>query len=179
MKCNGTFRSVYNAVLYDLELGNWNINSSWQLNKKYDTIVCTRCAYFAKDPEDFIARCYDNLNDGGQIYIDWGLGDHWRFKNFKIGWVKDGEHEFAYQNDNFLWSTVWSDSFMEDEQYKLFEKRVEKFGYTDVKNSIYSEVPNILNTNTIKKYFSICYNLLALWEDYPQLYILLHGIKKK
>ena len=170
---------IQHGDLYDLELGNWNINSSWKLNKKYDTIVCTRCAYFAKDPEDFIARCYDNLNDGGQIYIDWGLGDHWRFKNFKIGWVKDGEHEFAYQNDNFLWSTVWSDSFMEDEQYKLFEKRVEKFGYTDVKNSIYSEVPNILNTNTIKKYFSICYNLLALWEDYPQLYILLHGIKKK
>ena len=110
--------------LYDLQLGNWNINSDWSLEKKYDTIVCTRCPYFAKDPEDFIRRCHDHLNPGGRLIVDWGLGDHWRFDNYKIGWVKNGEHEYHYTDDNFLWSTVWDDSFKEHEQYKSFCKKV-------------------------------------------------------
>ena len=36
-----------NRSFYDLSLGNWNINSDWSLDKKYDLIVCTRCAYFS------------------------------------------------------------------------------------------------------------------------------------
>ena len=35
-------------------MGNWDINTDWELKKKYNTIICTRCAYFAKNPEDFI-----------------------------------------------------------------------------------------------------------------------------
>jgi len=96
----------FNGDCYDLKLGNWNINSEWELDKKYDTIVSLRCPYFAKDPEDFIKRCYRHLNESGKLYVDWGLGDHWRFDKFKIGWVKDGEHEYAYKEDNFLWSAV-------------------------------------------------------------------------
>ena len=92
---------ISSGDLYDLELGNWNINSDWKLPKKYNSIISTRCPYFAKNPKDFIKRCYDNLEDNGEIFLDWGLGDHWRFENYKVGWVKDGEHEFAYKNDNF------------------------------------------------------------------------------
>ena len=33
---------------YDLSLKNWNINSEWELDKKYDRIISTRCPYFAK-----------------------------------------------------------------------------------------------------------------------------------
>ena len=93
---------LFNGELYDLSLKNWNINSKWKLPKLYDTIICTRCAYFSRDPEDFIKRCYDHLKPNGLLYVDWGLGDHWRFKSYKIGWVKDNEHEYAYEDNNFL-----------------------------------------------------------------------------
>jgi len=168
----------FDGDLYDLQLNNWNINNSWELEKKYDTIICTRTAYFAKNPEDFIKRCCNNLNENGKLYVDWGLGDHWRFKNYKIGWVKDSEHEFAYGEDNYLWSTVWHDSFLSHPQFKLFEKRVKKFGYSDTKQAICEEVPVIYNLKRIKKYFKMNYNIITLWEDIPQIYILLEGQKQ-
>ena len=77
--------NFYNGDLYDLSLDNWNINSEWILKKKYDTIICTRCAYFAEDPWDFIERCHEHLNKDGVLYVDWGLGDHWRFEGVR-GW---------------------------------------------------------------------------------------------
>ena len=169
---------IGNGDLYDLQLGNWNINSEWKLSKKYNSIICTRCPYFAKDPKDFIKRCYDNLEVGGEIFLDWGLGDHWRFENYKVGWVKDGEHEFAYEKDNFLWSTVFNKSFLKNEQYLLYEERVKKFGYNNVKKAIYEEIPEVLELDYIKKYFDISYNLLSVWDDLPQLYIFVKGIKK-
>ena len=88
-----TDNTFFDGDLYDLQLKNWDINSSWQLHEKYDTIISLRCPYFAKDPQEFIRRCYNSLNDGGVLYADWGLGDHWRFKQYKVGWVKDGEQE--------------------------------------------------------------------------------------
>ena len=172
-----TTHDHFSGDLYDLQLDNWNINSEWSLPKKYDTIICTRCAYFAKDPKDFIKRCYESLNEGGTLYVDWGLGDHWRFENYKIGWAKDGEHESFYGRNNFLWSTVWDDSFLENSDFKLFCERTEKFGYSDIKNAIFQEVPKVLNLDYIKQYFNIEYNMLALWDDLPQLYILLKGKK--
>ena len=173
-----TNNNWFNGDLYDLQLNNWNINDQWKLKKKYDTIISLRCPYFAKDPEDFIKRCYDNLNDGGFLYTDWGLGDHWRFDDYKVGWVKDGKQEYAYKDDNFLWSSVWDDSFLEDEQYKLFCTKVTKFSYKDIKKAIFQEVPKILELNVIKKYFDMTYNISTLWSDKPQLYILISGIKK-
>ena len=79
---------------FDLSLNNWNINDKdWEIeNNSYDLIVCTRCAYFAKNPLDFITKCHGLLKPGGSMLVDWGLGDHWRFENYKVGWVKDGEH---------------------------------------------------------------------------------------
>jgi len=169
--------SWFDGDLYDLELNNWNINSEWKLTKKYDTIVSLRCPYFAKDPKDFVRRCYDNLNPGGRLYADWGLGDHWRFENFKVGWVKNGEHEWAYQPDNYLWSTVWDDCFIDNSQFKLFESRVEKFDYPSVKDAIYREVPSVLPLKEINKYFELSYNILTLWEDKPQIYFFIKGVK--
>jgi|TARA_R110002020_G_scaffold46994_7_gene134069 SAM-dependent methyltransferase len=173
-----TNNSFFGGDLYDLRLGNWDINSDWQLDKKYDTIICTRCAYFAKQPEQFIERCYNSLNDGGRLYVDWGLGDHWRFDDYKVGWVKNGEHEYAYKDDNFLWSTIWDDSFLENEQFNVFSQRVKKFGYEDMKKEIFEEVPKVLIAEDVEKYFSTSYSLMALWEDNPQIYILLCGVKR-
>jgi len=164
--------------LYDLQLGNWNINSEWELPKKYDTIICLRCAYFSKNPEDFIVRCYNSLNDGGKLYVDWGLGDHWRFEDYKIGWVKNKKQEYSYHEDNYLWSTVWDDSFVANPEYNKFEQRVSKFDYTDVKKAIHEEVPSLCQIKSIKKYFDLRYNMMALWNDMPQLYILISGRKK-
>ena len=165
----------FSGDLYDRSLDNWNINSPWKLPKKYDTIICTRCAYFAKYPEDFILRCHNALNANGRLYVDWGLGDHWRFENYKIGWVKDDEQERHYGDKNYLWSTVWDDSFEEDKNFKLFSERVKKFGYDNVKQAIFNEVPSILDLSFVKKYFNIDYKHLTLWDDLPQLYILLQG----
>ena len=110
--------------------------------------------------------------------VDWGLGDHWRFENYKIGWIKDGEQEHAYKEDNFLWSAIWDDSFFEDYQFELFSRRVKKFGYDDVKKAIFDEVPKVMDLSYIKEYFTASHTMMSLWDDGPQLYILVGGIKK-
>jgi SAM-dependent methyltransferase len=170
--------NFYNGDLYDLSLDNWNINSEWMLKKKYDTIICTRCAYFAEDPWDFIERCHEHLNKDGVLYVDWGLGDHWRFEDYKIGWVKNERQEYAYQDDNYLWSTVWDKRFKSNDQYKFFCKNVEKFGYNNVEKAIIKEVPRVLKLDYIKLFFNVEYDILSLWEDSPQLYVLIKAIKK-
>tara|TARA_R110001592_G_C13189919_1_gene752323 strand:+ start:5549 stop:6151 length:603 start_codon:yes stop_codon:yes gene_type:complete len=173
-----TDNSLFEGDLYDLQLKNWDINSKWGLPKKYDNIISIRCPYFSKNPEDFILRCYNNLNEEGTILLDWGLGDHWRFEKYKIGWIKEGEQEYCYGKENFLWSTVWSDDFLNDYEYKKFSNYVFKFGYSDIKKAIFKEVPCVLNLDFIKNYFDISYKLLTLWEDSPQLYIFIQGKKR-
>ena len=170
--------SYFQGDVYDLSLGNWDINSEWTLPQKYDTIICTRCAYFAKDPQDFIKRCYDNLNTNGKLFVDWGLGDHWRFSNFKVGWLKDKEHEWAYKEGNYLWSTVWDDSFISNNQFQLFSQRIQKHNYQNTQAAIFNEVPKVIDINFINNFFETEYNMLALWEDLPQLYILVSCKKK-
>lgn len=163
---------------FDISLNGWNINDkNWNIGNDYDLIVCTRCPYFSKAPLDFFKKCHEALRPGGLIFADWGLGDHWRFDDFKIGWVKNNSHEFAYFDDNFLWSSVWHDSFLEDKNFKEFSKRVKKFGYKDVKKSIFEEVPSVIDLSDVNHLFNIGYNLLTLWEDSPQLYIILLGEK--
>lgn len=170
--------------LYDLSFTDhrhWDINDEWELPKKYGSIVSTRCPYFAKDPKGFIKRCWKNLEKDGEILLDWGLGDHWRFEKYKVGWKKDGEHEFAYAPNNFLWSTVWDGDFYRDPQFLLFADRVKKFGYQhkwDVASAIVEEVPEILPLWFIKEYFDAKVMLWTVWEDFPQLYIFIWGKKK-
>ena len=79
-----TENNLFDGDLYDLRLKNWNINSDWKLKTNYDTIISLRCPYFAKNPLEFIKKCHENLSEGGKIYLDWGLGDHWRFPTYKI-----------------------------------------------------------------------------------------------
>lgn len=169
--------SAQNRDFYDLSLGNWNINSfPYNINKKYDLIVCTRCAYFSKHPEKMLEEFFQALNPGGIIFIDWGLGDHWRFKDYKVGWVKNSEQEHAYEEGNFLWSTVWHDSFLNNSEYKLFENWVKRFGYEDVKSAIKDEVPVILN---LSKYENVQLDIKSLWPESPQLYVLCKFQKSK
>jgi len=169
---------MFDGDLYDLSLGNWEINSEWMLPKKYDTIICTRCAYFAQKPYNFIERCHNSLNDNGRLYVDWGIGDHWRFTKFKVGWNKNGEQEYAYSRTNFLWSMVWNDDFLKDKECIRFEKEIEKYGYSSLKDAIYLEVPSILDTYHIDKYFKeVKYNILTIVSPYLQMYVLVSGVK--
>ena len=156
---------------FDISLGNWNINENWDLNRKYDLIVCTRCAYFSRDPKLFIQKCKYHLNQGGHALIDWGLGDHWRFSNYKIGWIKDDEHEFAYGSENFLYSCFWRDSLSNDAEVKNFWKAVIDLnvGYNqrdDISSVVTREVPKIVDYETISL------KTKFLWKDCPQLYII-------
>ena len=169
---------------YDLQLGNWEINDpKWKTGSGYDLVICTRCAYFSKDPVTFLEKCIDITAPGGFILVDWGIGDHWRFDNYKVGWVKDGEHEFAYEDENYLWSAIWHDEFASKPAFKNFEEWVKKHGYHDVKSAIFKEVPSVLDLGEdipVLKNISISCRLLALWEDLPQLYtVLLLGKPKE
>ena len=169
---------LFRGDLFDRDLDNWEINSDWELGSKYDTIICTRCAYFAKDLKDFFKRVYDHLEDGGIFYVDFGIGDHWRYDIYKIGWVKDGEHESAYWDENYLWSSVWDDRFLEDEHFMKFCEFVEKKDYADVKKSLFEETPEILNLDKLNDMFDITYETLTLWEDSPQFNVLLKCAKR-
>ena len=173
-----TNNNYFQGDLYDLSLNNWDINSEWKLAQRYDTIICTRCAYFSKDPRGFVELCHEHLKPKGKLFVDWGIGDHWRFPNYKVGWVKNGEHEWAYEKDNYLWSTIWDDSFVKDNEYQIFSQRIQRHNYQDAKKAIFDEVPKVVNLEFIDMFFETKYNMLALWEDLPQLYILISGTKK-
>lgn len=162
--------------LYDLDLNSFNINSDWHLNRKYKSIICTRCLYFCKDPLLFFKKCKEYLLKDGEIFVDLGLGHHWnKFKNFKVGWIKDSEQEWEYKINNFLWSTIWDKSFLENKQVQLFQKRIKKFGYNDLSLAIEEEVPIIMKYEDLNKIFkNIKIDFLTLWEDMPQLYIFIN-----
>ena len=160
---------------YDLSLNNWEINTHpWDINKKYDLVVCTRCAYFSRDPKKFLNEVVNITRPGGAFLVDWGLGDHWRFKDYKIGWVKNKEQEYAYHDKNYLWSTVWHDEFKKASEFQKFSKWVKKFDYDSVKDAIYKEVPVVLNLSEMSD-IRMNVSLLCLWEDRPQLYIIVVG----
>jgi hypothetical protein len=155
---------------YDLHLGNWNINQDWTLKQQYELIVCTRCAYFAKDPKVFIEKCRSHLEENGQALIDWGLGDHWRFEKYKVGWVRDGEHEHAYEKDNYLYSCYWDDSLLEEKEVQDYWQCVtsKNWGYDSsesMSHVVKREVPNLLNYKPRK------ITTKFLWPERPQLYI--------
>lgn len=168
---------------YDLSFTdefNWNINDNWSLNREYRSLVSTRCPYFAKDPNDFLLRCHQHLLPGGTIFFDFGLGDHWRFEEFKIGWIKNGEQEFAYDERNFLWSTLWDAEIAIHPESKKFEMWCKRFGYDDLSAAVKIEVPSIISLDDVRRIFDhVSWNALALWEDSPQLYIFVIAQKKK
>jgi SAM-dependent methyltransferase len=155
---------------YDLQLNNWNINDDWKLSNSYDLMVCTRCAYFSKNPFQFIEKCKKHLNPGGKALIDWGLGDHWRFEDYKVGWLRNGKQEFSYQNDNFLHSCLWRKEFENDSEVVKFSESVRgRFGYDkneELDAIVRKEIPQIVDYKCDNIKFKF------LWPEKPQLYII-------
>lgn len=165
---------------YDIRLGgagSWDINSEWSLKRKYDLIVSTRCPYFSRNPRDFIDRCDAHLNVGGRIMLDFGLGDHWRFDAFKVGWVRNGEHEWAYDKRNTLHSCLWRHEFVMQPEVQAFVKSIAgRFGYPDapdIDKIICDEVPALVDYDYERIRFKM------LWPTTPQLYIITLGHPKR
>ena len=160
---------------YDMELDNWDINSNnWNIEKKYDLVVSTRCPYFAKDPKTFIEKSIDILNPGGYFLADWGLGDHWRYEDFKVGWVKGEEHESFYSDNNFLWSFVWHRQLAKEPEFLSFAENVKKFGYNDVEKAIDTEIPAVMyleDSDFDIDAYEMKASMLSLWPERPQLYV--------
>jgi SAM-dependent methyltransferase len=167
-----TSRIHADKEFYDLQLKNCDINdNAWSPKNVYDLIICTRCAYFAKDPDGFVKRCLSWLNTGGILFIDWGLGDHWRFPKFKVGWVRDNEHEYAEYcgKKHFLYSCMWSHELEQNVATIDFKRNIERFGYDPdrmMSEILLAEVPSVYAGADVKRT-----ELLTLWPDTPQLYI--------
>ena len=163
--------NVSNRDFYDLSLGNWQINSDWQLDKKYDLIISTRCPYFAKNPQEFVEKCKSSLKPGGYALIDWGLGDHWRFDKFKVGWHRDDELEFAYEPDNYLHSCFWNENVASHPEALAFWNAVlhNNYGYSSsetLDHVVKREVPSLVSYETKDL------RLKFMWPESPQLYII-------
>jgi hypothetical protein len=160
----------------DFESFVWNINEGFQPNRKYDLIVATRCPYFSKNPAAFVEDCMNSLNPGGMLLCDWGLGDHWRFKSYKVGWVRDGEHEWAYEQNNLLHSCLWNKEIANNDETIAFWKYAKKAGaYDDTKtleSVINEEVPALCD------YDYDFLRVLMMWPEAPQLYLITVTIKK-
>lgn len=165
---------------YDISLKNWNINDfPYDLKRKYDIIVCTRCPYFSNNPKKFIEALSNSLNKGGRIFLDWGLGDHLRYEKFRVGFQDNNEKEQCYFEGNYMSSCLWEDEFAQNKNVKVFSERIKKYGYEDLCKAVKNEVPEIISLKDVEVFFdNIQMLFLPLWEDSPQLYIILQGIKK-
>ena len=167
---------------YDLSLGNWDINSDWELPRRYNTLICTRTAPFSKDPLDFITRCYKSLEAEGKLYVDWLYGEHWRFPLFKVGWLRQGEHEYAYGEENHLWSGVWDESFTESPEVRKFFSEIAAGGFysdeTVLRDLVKVEVPSMLELKEIEAMFNTRCHFLYCNVVAPSLYVLLECSKR-
>jgi SAM-dependent methyltransferase len=173
--------SAEKKTFFDLSIGNWNINEFPYHNQSFDLIICTRCAYFCKSPLDMIRNFYECLEEKGTLFLDWGLGDHWRFDEYRVGWKNKNDHEWAYQKDNFLWSCLWEKQFTIEENVIHFSKQIKKFGYNDLHSAVIDEIPSIVTLEDVQSqgFEIVKFDTLYLWPTAPQLYLLLNLRKIK
>ena len=166
-----------NKKFYDIALDNWRINDEvWNIEENtFDVAICTRCAYFSNDPHSLVEKMLSIVKCGGKVFIDWGLGDHWRLQPYKVGWIKNGLHEsVSYQtHESKLYSCFWIDDLENHEQVIKFKNELHRQGLYDMfkvnlGDIIRHEVPNILDASEFKP---IHIDALKLWDSEPQLYI--------
>jgi SAM-dependent methyltransferase len=158
------------AEFLDISLGNWEINAGPWPNDKFDAVVCTRCAYFSSDAQAFIEKCKSMTKPGGIVFIDWGLGDHWRFKEFKVGWRSDSEEETVLFNGHrsSLRSAFWHPRLEDHSEVQKFKTWIKKFGYEgSLTDHILRETSSVSSDT-----FNCVIDCLSIWPDAPQLYIL-------
>ena len=164
--------------LYDREIDGWSISNP-VLNTEYDNIICTRVAYFSDRPLHTIKTLAEHLKPGGQLLIDWGVGDHWRFRPYSVGWVRGQVHEWAYQEGNLLWSAYYDTDMEYQHQFKA---NIKQHGYEgQLIEHLRAECPELVLKSEIEALdifepFEATH--IDFWQDYPQLYSILPLIKK-
>ncbi len=167
--------SPSSSSFHDIALKNWDINQRepWNIPES-DAIVCTRSAYFSENPELFISRCLSAVQPGGSVFIDWGLGDHWRSSTYMVGWQKDGSRvSVIYDREHFLMSTFWMPEFERHPEVKKFTEWIASKGYSEnITKIVHKEVPAVASNPLPKSYDAI-----SLWKDAPQLYILTEFVR--
>lgn len=185
--------NVFEGDCYDLYINGWDINQNngrfvLAPNKLYDTVISTRCPCFCRWPKRFIKTCHSYLRMGGGLYIDYSWGSYTSEINskkilFMIGFVKDGYCCSAHFEGNWVWSTIWDDSLMQDDGVKTFmHDAKEKYGYNNVKDAIFNEVPCVLPLDYIKMFFDnvTVKTLLTCVDSYKiRLNLLVSGIAKE
>ncbi|MEK8023205.1 MAG: methyltransferase domain-containing protein [Candidatus Hydrogenedentota bacterium] len=110
--------------LFDVQLGNWDINGDPWPRGKFDVIFCFRTACFAKDPARLLHSFHEILNDAGRLFIDWSLGsihfprdgDDWTF-----GWEFRGRRCYGDYGGtrHFLHSNFWDDTILDSRAGRL------------------------------------------------------------
>ena len=173
---------------HDITLDGWSIDDDWNPTTTYDLIVCTRCAYFVKDPAAFVRRCRMNTHRSGRVFIDWGLGDHWRKVPYLVGWRDPARsiHESVEfesptgKHVSYLWSCFWDRQLELRPEAIAFRHDIRMCGYDDdvtLTQIIEQEVPVVLDAAI---QIPLDVQLLALWPKAPQLYILTQydGLKR-
>lgn len=157
---------------FDLQLGNFDINklSDFYDNNKenrfgYDAVICTRVSYFCKDLDLLESVIYLITKPSGKIFIDTGIGDHWRYPIYKVGWVdNDGEHEKAYGNQK-LHSFFYDINTTNKAFHEFAEAALNYYSEDnqDIHKIIAAEVPHL----------KIIFNLFSSWiiEDIDYLYL--------
>lgn len=163
---------------FDLTLDNWKINDDWNIEKgMYDLVVCTRCPYFAEDPKRFVERCLELVRPGGVVFLDWGLGDHWRKEKYLVGWQDPdtGTQEDVHYGSHVskLWSCYWDpklDMTLEAVEFLGYAAHQVQGGYdgATLTEIIQSEVPHVIGPDDVSP---SAVELLTLWPQSPQLYI--------
>ena len=112
------------------------------------------------------------------LYVDWGLGDHWRFDNFKVGWTKDGETEYGGNPDYKLHSAIWDDSFFDHKECQIFAEEIKRHGYDDLRSAVFDEVFAVMRVDAVRELFDVEYEILTTTKPYLQMYVLLKAKKK-
>lgn len=140
-----TFGRDIKGDLYDIQLGNWDINSDWQC-KKYDLIFCFRTFYFAKDPKKALSNFCKSLKPEGVLIFDIGLGSaHFKRdggsegKNWTFGWKNEKGRCFGnYQGKkHYLFSSFWDDDLLKNPDQSLVDffeqsKNVPAYSNSDI-----------------------------------------------
>ena len=155
-----------NYDCYDIQLENFDINSDWKLNNNYDTIICYRTLLFCTENKYFFKKCFDFLNENGELYIDYSYGsvNEAMFKKTGqiLGWIKNNIQQYCtYKNINgkeiisLCITSYWNDDFLNDSNFINFYNELQKVGYNNrIKENIINEVPILIGDDYFKKYFT-------------------------
>ena len=102
----------------------------------------------------YFAICENRHLQIQEIFLDWGLGDHWRFKNYKVGWFKDGEHEWFYnKTSNDLYIRLFNDDepTLDNIRLKTQSYAIDISHQTKTLDNVSIENLNFFNLYSMKK----------------------------